>query len=48
MRRVNHNNTMTDRKNLKVQPETFEALRAEKRDYETWDGLMVRLLEERE
>ena len=36
---------MTDaRKNLKIAPDTFEDLREEKRDMETWDSMFRRLL----
>jgi len=34
---------MTERKNLKIQPDTYEMLIQEKRDGETWDRLMWRL-----
>lgn len=37
---------MTDtRKNLKLNADTFQRLKNEKGDYETWDGLMHRLLD---
>ena len=29
---------MTDRKNIKISPETYELLREQKGDYQTWDG----------
>jgi hypothetical protein len=29
-------------KNLRIKEPTFERLKAEKRDYETWDGFMQR------
>lgn len=34
---------MTDRKNLKISPDTYESLREEKGEYETWDGLFHRV-----
>lgn len=37
---------MTDRKNLKIGSEMYERLRAEKGEYETWNGLFDRLLAE--
>jgi len=37
---------MTDRKNLKVASDTFDLLKAEKRDMETWDSFYRRLLRE--
>jgi len=37
---------MSDRKNLKIQEETYERLRQEKGQYETWDGFLNRLLDE--
>lgn len=36
---------MTDRKNLKISPETYDLLREEKGQYETWDGFFNRLVE---
>ena len=38
---------MTKRKNLKIDVETYERLREEKGQYETWDGFLNRLLDER-
>ena len=38
---------MSDRKNLKIQEETYERLRQQKGQYETWDGFLNRLLDER-
>jgi len=29
---------MSDRKNLKISPETYELLREKKGQYQTWDG----------
>lgn len=37
---------MTDRKNLKISSETYERLREEKGQFETWDGFFNRLLDE--
>lgn len=37
---------MTDRKNLKVSKDTYEKLREEKGQYETWDGFFHRIIEE--
>lgn len=37
---------MADRKNLKINPETYERLREEKDQFETWDGLLNRLVDE--
>jgi len=37
---------MTDRKNLKIASDTYEQLKAEKRDMETWDSFYRRLLRE--
>ena len=39
---------MSDRKNLKIAPDTYEELRDEKRDMETWDSMFRRLLRENE
>jgi predicted CopG family antitoxin len=39
---------MTNRKNLKIAPDTYDKLRDEKRDMETWDSMLQRLLRERE
>jgi len=39
---------MADRKNLKINKSTYERLRGEKGEYETWDGALNRLLDERE
>jgi hypothetical protein len=36
---------VTDRKQIKFNRKVYEKLEAEKRDYETWDGLAMRLLE---
>jgi len=36
---------MSDRKNLKISEETYENLRERKGKYETWDGMLNRLLE---
>lgn len=35
-----------DRKNLKIDEETFQQLSDAKRDGETWDGFLLRLLDE--
>lgn len=35
---------MTDRKNLKIAEDTYNDLREEKRDMETWDSMFRRLL----
>ena len=35
---------MTERKNLKIAPDTYDDLRDEKRDMETWDSMFRRLL----
>ena len=37
---------MTARKNLKIAEDTYEDLREEKRDMETWDSMFRRLLRE--
>jgi len=37
---------MTERKNLKIAPETYDDLREEKRDMETWDSMFRRLMRE--
>lgn len=39
---------MTDQsyKNIRVKEPTFNLLKSEKRDYETWDGFMHRAIEE--
>jgi hypothetical protein len=34
---------VTDRKNLKVSPDTYQMLRDEKGQYETWDGFFHRV-----
>lgn len=39
---------MSDRKNIKINQETFERLEEAKGKYETWDGLFNRLLDERD
>jgi hypothetical protein len=39
---------MTERKNIKVDEETFGALQDAKGQYETWDGFFNRLLDERD
>ena len=39
---------MTERKNIKLDPETFDRLEAEKRKFETWDGCINRVLDELE
>lgn len=35
---------MSDRKNLKIQEDTFDRLADEKGKYETWDGFLTRLV----
>lgn len=40
----NGTTNMTDRKNLKIAEDTYDALREEKRDMETWDSMFRRLL----
>ena len=35
---------MTERKNLKIALDTYDELKDEKRDMETWDSLLRRLL----
>jgi len=35
---------MTERKNLKIASDTYEDLKDEKRDMETWDSMFRRLL----
>jgi len=37
---------MTDRKNVKIATDTYEELRGEKREMETWDSFFRRLLYE--
>jgi predicted CopG family antitoxin len=37
---------MTERKNLKIAPDTYDQLKDEKRNMETWDSLMRRLIRE--
>jgi predicted CopG family antitoxin len=39
---------MADRKNLKIDEDTFERLSKEKRDDETWDGFFRRVLDQPE
>ena len=34
------------RKNLKIAPDTYEELKDEKRDMETWDSMFRRLMRE--
>lgn len=36
---------MTDRKNLKVTEDTYDLLREEKGQYETWDGFFHRVFD---
>jgi len=38
---------MSDRKNLKIDESTYERLADRKRKFETWDGFLNRLLDER-
>ena len=35
---------MSNRKNLKIAPDTYDELRDEKRDMETWDSMLRRLV----
>ena len=37
---------MTERKNLKIAPDTYDELKAEKRKMETWDSMFRRLIRE--
>jgi len=37
---------MTERKNLKIATGTYDLLKDEKRDMETWDGMFRRLMHE--
>ena len=37
---------MSERKNLKIDVETYQRLREEKGQYETWDGALNRMLDE--
>ena len=37
---------MSERRNLKIDVETYERLREEKGQYETWDGALNRMLDE--
>jgi hypothetical protein len=37
---------MTDRKNLKITEETYDRLREEKNRFETWDGMLNRLVDD--
>ena len=39
---------MTERKNLKIDPEMYDRLKEEKTQYETWNHLFDRLLEEQD
>jgi hypothetical protein len=39
---------MSNRKNLKIAEDTYDDLREEKRDMETWDSMFQRLLRESE
>jgi len=39
---------MSDRKNLKIDAEIYNQLRDEKGEYETWNGLFNRLLDNSE
>jgi hypothetical protein len=39
---------MSDRKNLKITEETYNRRRGEKGEYETWDGMLNRLVDETE
>jgi hypothetical protein len=37
---------MTERKNLKITPETYQIVKEAKRDMETWDSCLRRLVRE--
>ena len=37
---------MTERKNLKIALDTYDELKDEKRDMETWDSMFRRLIQE--
>ena len=37
---------MSNRKNLKIAPDTYDELKDEKRDMETWDSMFRRLMRE--
>ena len=37
---------MTNRKNLKIAPDTYDDLKEEKRPMETWDSMLRRLIRE--
>ena len=37
---------MTERKNLKIAKDTYDDLKDEKRDMETWDSMLRRLMRE--
>jgi len=37
---------MSERKNLKIEVDTYERLREEKGQYETWDGMLNRVVDE--
>ena len=37
---------MTERKNLKIAEDTYDDLKDEKRDMETWDSMFRRLMRE--
>lgn len=39
---------MTERKNLKIRADTYDELVEAKRDMETWDSMMLRLLRQTE
>jgi len=39
---------MSDRKNLKLTEQTYDRLREQKREFETWDGALNRMLDELE
>ena len=38
---------MSNRKNLKIAPDTYDQLKDEKRPMETWDSMFQRLLRDR-
>lgn len=39
---------MSDRKNLKISETTYERLREEKEQFETWDGMLNRLIDQQD
>jgi hypothetical protein len=37
---------MSERKNLKLSPESYQLLKQHKRRYETWDGMIHRIFDD--